>query len=68
MPTIHVILDEIEELGAEDQEYVITIVQNRLRDRKRAELASRAQKAMENVDAGNVKTGGFQELWADLND
>lgn len=68
MPTIHVILDEIEELGAEDQEYVITIVQNRLRDRKRAELASRAQEAMENVDAGNVKTGGFQELWADLND
>jgi len=68
MPAISVILDEIEELGIEDQEYVINILQNRLRDRKRADLASRAREAMKNAESGNVKTGGFQELWADCND
>lgn len=68
MPAINVILDEINELGTEDQEYVFNIIKNRLRDKKRAEHAARAREAMKNAETGAVKTGGFQELWTDLND
>jgi len=35
MRAINVILDEINELGTEDQEYVFNIIKNRLRDKKR---------------------------------
>jgi len=68
MPAINVILDEIDELGTEDQEYVVEIVQNRIRDKKRSDIANRAKEALHNVEIGNVKTGGFPDLWADLND
>ncbi len=68
MSSINVILDEIDELGIEDQEYVVEVVNNRLRDKRRGELAERAREAMHNVEIGNVKSGGFEDLWADLND
>lgn len=68
MPAINVILDEINELGTEDQEYVIEIVKNRIKDKKRFELAVRAKEALQNVKDGKVKSGGFNELWSDLND
>jgi hypothetical protein len=68
MPAINVILDEINELGTEDQEYVVEIVRNRIKDKKRSELTERAKEALQNVKDGNVKSGGFNELWSDLND
>ncbi|WP_373839626.1 hypothetical protein [Methanospirillum sp.] len=68
MPAINVILDEINELGTEGQEYVIEIVKNRIKDKKRFELAVRAKEALQNVKDGKVKSGGFNELWSDLND
>ena len=68
MPALDVILDEIDELGMDDQEYLISVVQSRIRDRKRNALAIRAKDALSNVASGNVKSGGFKELWTDLND
>lgn len=68
MPALDVILDEIDELGIDDQEYLISVVQSRIRDRKRNSLALRAKEALSNVASGNVKSGGFKELWTDLND
>jgi hypothetical protein len=68
MPAINVILDEINELGTEDQEYVVEIVRNRIKDKKKSELTARAKEALQNVKDGNVKSGGFNELWSDLND
>ena len=68
MPALDVILDEIDELGMDDQEYLISVVQSRIRDRKRNSLALRAKEALSNVASGNVQSGGFKELWTDLND
>ena len=68
MPALDVILDEIDELGIDDQEYLISVVQSRIRDRKRNALALRAKEALCNVASGNVQSGGFMELWTDLND
>ena len=68
MPARDVILDEIDELGIDDQEYLISVVQSRIRDRKRNSLALRAKEALSNVASGNVQSGGFKELWTDLND
>ena len=68
MPALDVILDEIDKLGIDDQEYLISVVQSRIRDRKRNALAIRAKEALSNVASGNVKSGGFKELWTDLND
>lgn len=68
MPALDVILDEIDELGMDDQEYLISVVQSRIRDRKRNALALRAKEALSNFASGNVKSGGFKELWTDLND
>ena len=68
MPALDVILDEIDKLGIDDQEYLILVVQSRIRDRKRNALAIRAKEALSNVASGNVKSGGFKGLWTDLND
>ncbi|ABD41624.1 hypothetical protein Mhun_1913 [Methanospirillum hungatei JF-1] len=68
MPARDVILDEIDEPGMDDQEYLISVVQSRIRDRKRNALALRAKEALSNVASGNVQSGGFKELWTDLND
>ena len=68
MPALDVILDEIDELGIDDQEYLISVVQSRIRDRKRNSLALRAKEALSNVASGNVQSGGFKELLTDLND
>jgi hypothetical protein len=68
MPARDVILDEIDEPGMDDQEYLISVVQSRIRDRKRNSLALRAKEALSNVASGNVQSGGFKELWTDLND
>ncbi len=68
MPALDVILDEIDELETEDQEYLISVVQNRIRDRKRNQLAIRAKEAISNAESGKVKSGGFPDVWADLND
>lgn len=68
MPSLNVIYDEIDGLETDDQEYIISVVQSRIRDRKRTSLEARAKEALSIVEAGNVKSGGFKELWADLND
>jgi len=67
MPAIHVLLEEIDELDTDDQEYLLDILQNRLRDKRRSDLASRGKEALLHAQSGSVKKGSFQDLWADLN-
>ena len=60
--TVKITFDE------QDFDNVIEIVKNRIKDKKRFELAVRAKEALQNVKDGKVKSGGFNELWSDLND
>lgn len=68
MPALDSILDEIDELGTDDQEYLVSVVQSRIRDRKRQALAIRAHEALVHIESGMVKSGRFEDLWTDLND
>lgn len=68
MPALDSILDEIDELGTDDQEYLVSVVQSRIRDRKRQALAIRADEALAHAESGMVKSGRFEDLWTDLND
>ncbi|PWR73678.1 hypothetical protein [Methanospirillum lacunae] len=67
MSVINLLLEEIDELDTDDQEYLIDILQNRLRDKRRSDLASRGKEALLHAQSGCAKTGSFHGLWADLN-
>jgi hypothetical protein len=67
MPAINSILEKIEELELEDQEELLDVLTNRVRDHRRQQLVTRATEAFSNANSGKSKTGTFEELWADLN-
>jgi hypothetical protein len=58
----------IEEMELENQEELLNVLTNRVRDHKREQLATRAIEAFSNANSGKSKTGIFEDLWADLND
>ncbi|WP_319578341.1 hypothetical protein [uncultured Methanospirillum sp.] len=68
MPVINLLLEEIGELDTDDQEYLLDILQNRLRDKRRSDLASRGKEALLHAQSGSAKTGSFHDLWVNIND
>lgn len=62
------VLEHVEAMSVEDQEALIDLVQRRLVERKRAEIAANIAKAQEEYQAGQVFRGTVDELIADLAD
>ncbi len=60
-------LDAIEALSIEDQETLIAIIQKRLIDRRRAEIATHIAQAKAEHQAGQVFRGTVEDAIAELN-
>lgn len=60
------ILESVEQLSVEDQEALIDLVQRRLVERRRTEIATNIVKAQEEYQTGQVFRGNVDELMAEL--
>ena len=59
-------LDIVEELPPEDQETLIEVIQRRLVERRRAEIAENAAATLEAVREGRARYGSVEDLMRDL--
>lgn len=65
--TFDKILDEIETLSVDEQIALLGIMQRRLRDRRRTEIAANIAQGKEDYNKGNVFRGTVNEAIAELN-
>ena len=56
------ILQNISELSVEEQFYLSDLLQKRLVELRRTEIANRVKEAEENYQSGNVRSGSVAEL------
>jgi hypothetical protein len=61
-------IDSIESLPLETQEVLITVIQNRLRERRRATLIDAVGESERAYAAGEVRRGSAADLLAELDD
>jgi len=61
-------LDAAEKLPPEDQETLIELVQRRLVERRRAEIARNAAATLQTVKDGRARYGSLEDLERDLTD
>ena len=66
MMTFQEIINSIESLPIEDQDYLFELIRKRRIDRRRAEILANAQEVMQAVKAGTAKKGSVNDLIADL--
>jgi hypothetical protein len=62
------VLQNIDELSIEEQVYLSELLNKRLIDIKRAEIAARVREAEENYRSGNVQSGTVADLMMLAND
>ena len=60
------ILEEADRLPLEDQETLIEVLQRRMRDRRRAELAKDIQEAQEEFQKGSCRPATADELMREI--
>jgi hypothetical protein len=65
--SINTVLEYVDKLDSDDQQYLSELLHKRLIDSKRAAIAKRARQAKENERKGRCKTGSVKDLLADLN-
>ncbi|MEC4893482.1 MAG: hypothetical protein SAL07_14450 [Oscillatoria sp. PMC 1051.18] len=65
--TFDSILDEFETLSLEEQTALVGIIQRRIKDRRRAEIAANISQAKQEYQKGNVFRGTVNEAIAQLN-
>lgn len=66
--SLNTVLEYINRLDLEDQQYLQEIIQRRIVDARRNALVRRARQARVNENKGQCKSGSAKELLADLND
>jgi hypothetical protein len=60
------IIDSIEVLSLEDQDYLLELIQKRRIKKRRSEIAKNAQLTFAGLDLGTAKKGNIDDLMADL--
>jgi len=65
-PTLDTILEEIAELGLDDQEMVDEIIRKRVVEGKRAEISALYRLALLEREQGRIKTGSVADLFGSL--
>ncbi len=56
------IIDSIESLSIEDQDYLFELIRKRRIENRRAEIAANAQEVLKAVEMGTAMKGTFEEL------
>ena len=64
--TFQEIINSIENLAIEDQDYIFELIRKRRIEHRRAEILANAQEVMEAVKSGTAKKGSVHDLIADL--
>lgn len=65
--SLNTILENVDKLDIEDQQYIQEILHRRLIDAKRTAIVSGAKRAKTNVQKQSVRSGTAKDLLADLN-
>ena len=65
--SLNAVLEYIDKLDLEDQQYLQEIIKRRLTDAKRSALVCRAKQARVNVRKNQCSIGSVKDLLADLN-
>ena len=65
--SLNTVLEYVEKLEIEDQQYLQEIIHRRLVDAKRSALVHRAKQAKGNVAKNHCRSGTAKDLLADLN-
>lgn len=65
--SVEEVLREIGNLELEDQAYILDILNKRLIESRRMEIAKRGKEAEQAYNKGEVRMGTFETLWKDLN-
>ena len=65
-PTFQEIIETVENLSIEDQDYLFELIKKRRIEKRRVEIAQNAQEAFKAVDLGSAKRGNFEEIKAYL--
>ena len=65
--SLNTVLEYVEKLEIEDQQYLQEIIHRRLVDAKRSALVHRAKQAKGNVTKNHCRSGTAKDLLADLN-
>lgn len=60
------IIDSIEGLSLEDQDYLLELIQKRRIENRRSQIAKNAQLTFTALDLGTAKKGNIDDLMADL--
>jgi len=60
------IIDSIESLPIEDQDYLLELIRKRRIDNRRAEILANAQEVQQSFKDGTAKRGSVDDLIADL--
>ena len=60
------VLEEVDQLSDEEQEMLTDIIRNRLRERRREEIAKNAGETYNALKDGCARTGSLDELKQDL--
>jgi hypothetical protein len=60
------IIESIERLPIEDQDYLFELIRKRRIEHRRAEILANAREAMQAVKDGTAKRGSVRDLIADL--
>ena len=60
------IIQSIESLSLEDQDYLFDLIRKRRIERRRSEIAENAREVLKAVENGTAKRGSFQEIKAYL--
>jgi hypothetical protein len=56
------IIEQVESLSIEDQDYLFELIRKRRIDNRRDEIATNAQEVFKAVDMGTAMKGNFEEL------
>jgi len=65
--SLNTVLEYVEKLEIEDQQYLQEIIQRRLIDAKRLAIVRRAKQAKGNIKKNKCRSGTAKDLLADLN-
>jgi uncharacterized membrane-anchored protein YjiN (DUF445 family) len=60
------ILERVDKLSEEEQEMLTDIIRNRLRERRREEIARNAKETYQALKEGRAKTGTVDDIKRDL--
>jgi predicted DsbA family dithiol-disulfide isomerase len=65
--SLNTVLEYVDKLDIEDQQYIQEIIQRRLIDAKRSAIVLRAKEAKDSVRKNKSRSGTAKDLLADLN-